>query len=92
MSDPLLKRIFQYYWVALNKKSFPGHFMKIIQQKLARLVNSVNGSVGICVQPVESLLRIDYNARICFPRASTFKFPVAINILSLVDQGLLTLQ
>ena len=66
--------------------------MDVIHQELARLAKSVTGTVGICVQHIESRQRIDYNASVHFPMASTFKLPVATYVLSLVDQGQLALD
>ena len=66
--------------------------MDVIHQELARLAKSLPGTVGICVQHVESRQRIDYNANVHFPMASTFKIPVVTYVLSLVDQGQLALD
>lgn len=64
--------------------------MNAIQQELSRLASMVTGTVGICVQHVESGQRIEYNAGLRFPMASAFKFPIVVYILSLVEQGQLS--
>jgi beta-lactamase class A len=66
--------------------------MDAIQQDFARLAKSVIGTVGVCIQHVESGRRLDYNADAHFPMASAFKVPIAVYVLSLVDQGQLTLD
>jgi len=61
--------------------------MDAILQELARLANSVIGTVGVCVQHVETSQRIEYNAGFRFPMASAFKVPIVVHILSLVERG-----
>ena len=66
--------------------------MDAIHQELARLAKSVIGTVGVCVQHVESSQRLDHNASARFPMASVFKLPIAVQVLSLVDRGQLALD
>lgn len=68
------------------------NIMEVIQQEIARLAESIRGTVGFCAQHVESGQRIDYHADIHFPMASTFKVPVAAYVFALVDQGQLALE
>ena len=66
--------------------------MEAIHQEFTQLANSIIGTVGICVQHVESGQRIEYNADSRFSMASVFKLPVVVHVLSLVDQGQLSLD
>lgn len=63
-----------------------------IHQELTRLAKSVTGTVGVCVQHLESSQRIDYNANVRFPMASAYKLPIVTHVLALVDRGQLTLE
>jgi beta-lactamase class A len=66
--------------------------MDAIHQEFARLAQSIIGTVGACVQHVESRQRIDYNASVRFPMASVFKLPIVVYVLSLIDRGQLALD
>jgi beta-lactamase class A len=61
--------------------------MDAIHQELGRLASSVPGTLGVCVQHVESGERIEFNAGLRFPMASAFKLPIAVHIFSLVERG-----
>jgi beta-lactamase class A len=58
-----------------------------LANELTRLSKITNGQVGLTAIHVESGRRIDLNATARFPMASTFKVPIAVQILSKVDRG-----
>ena len=66
--------------------------MDSIYREWERLAGSIVGSVGVCVEHFESRRRLDFNAGRRFPMASVFKLPVALHVLSLVDQGRLSFE
>ncbi len=66
--------------------------MDTIQREIARLAKIVPGTVGVYAQHTETGQAIGMNADVHFPMASAFKFPIAIRVLSLVDQGELALD
>jgi len=66
--------------------------MDTIHQELTRLAKPVIGTVGVCVQHMELGQRLDHHANARFPMASAFKLPIAVQVLSLVDQGQLALD
>jgi beta-lactamase class A len=66
--------------------------MNAIHAELAHIATTVRGTVGICVQHIESQHRITYNADMRFPMASVFKLPLAVYLLALADRGRLQLD
>lgn len=66
--------------------------MNAIDQELSRLANSVSGTIGIGVQNIETGQSIQFNAGLRFPMASTFKVPIAVYVLFLVERGQLSLD
>ena len=63
-----------------------------IQQRIQQVSNSVPGDIGVCALHIESNKRIEFNGNGRFPMASTYKLPIALCCLSLVDEGKLNLQ
>lgn len=63
-----------------------------LQQELERLVSNLDGSAGVYVLDLRSGRSAAVNPQVGFPMASTVKVPVAVHILSLVDEGKLDLR
>lgn len=66
--------------------------MDSITTELAHIATTVRGTVGICAQHIQSQHRIAYNAPARFPMASTFKLPLAVYLLTLVERGFFQLD
>ena len=66
--------------------------LKHLEAELARLVPISNGTMGVGVLHLESGRSLFVNGDVGFPMASTFKVPVAVQLLTLVDQGKLSLD
>ena len=58
-----------------------------LQNELTRLSKITTGQVGLTAIHIESNRRVDLNPTTRFPMASTFKVPIAVQILSRVDRG-----
>jgi beta-lactamase class A len=58
-----------------------------LQNEVARLTKISDGVVGLSALHVESGRRVSLNSTDRFPMASTFKVPVAVQLLSRVDRG-----
>ncbi len=58
-----------------------------LQNELTRLAKVTNGEVGLTAIHIESGRRVDLHASDRFPMASTFKVPIAVQILSKVDRN-----
>jgi beta-lactamase class A len=62
-----------------------------LQREVARLAGGSGGVVGITAVHVETGRRISLNGSERFPMASTFKVPVAVQLLTRVDSGEISL-
>jgi beta-lactamase class A len=60
--------------------------------EVTRLAKITDGEVGLTAIHIESGRRCDFNASDRFPMASTFKVPIAVQILSRVDDGKIRLD
>lgn len=58
-----------------------------LQNEITRLAKITDGEVGLTAIHIESGRRVDFHASDRFPMASTFKVPIAVQILSRVDRG-----
>ncbi len=63
-----------------------------LERELARLVKVTDGTVGVAAIHLESGRRVTLNNGERYPLASTFKVPVAVQLLTLVDEGKLRLD
>jgi beta-lactamase class A len=63
-----------------------------LQAEIGRLAQSAGGVTGVAVRHVESGGEVHLNRGQRFPMASTFKISVAVQLLTLVDQGTLSLD
>ncbi len=66
-------------------------FLERARDEVARIASLAAASVGVCAIHVESGQRIALNAERAFPLASTYKIPIAILLLKMVEQGKLSL-
>ncbi len=67
-------------------------FKERAQNEIARIASRAAASVGICAIHLESGERIALNSERSFPLASTYKVPIAVRLLMLVEQGRLSLD
>jgi beta-lactamase class A len=63
-----------------------------VHNEIARIAEDSGASVGICAIHEESGERIELNSAQSFPLASTYKIPIAIRLLKLVEQGQCSLE
>jgi beta-lactamase class A len=77
---------------ALCSWTLPAQTPAALQDTIARLARGAGGTVGVAVVHVESGQSVSLNGDGHFPMASVYKFPIAIQVLYLVDQGKLTLE
>lgn len=58
-----------------------------LEREIARLAESAGGTVGITAIHIESGRRVSLNGGERFPMASTYKVPIAVQLLTRVDEG-----
>ena len=63
-----------------------------IQQTIKEIIKPIPGNIGISALHIESKQRVCINDDQFFPMASTYKLPIALYFLSLVDSGKCNLQ
>jgi len=63
-----------------------------LEREIARLARIAGGVVGVAALHLESGRRVSLNGRERFPMASTYKIPIAVQVLTRVDRGELTLD
>ena len=63
-----------------------------LEQQLDRVARTTDGVVGVSATHIESGRTVSLRGSESFPMASAFKLPVAVQIMSLVDEGKLTLE
>jgi beta-lactamase class A len=63
-----------------------------LERAVARLAEAAGGRVGVAAIHLESGRRFAFNADERFPMASTYKVPIALRILDMVDRGELRLD
>jgi beta-lactamase class A len=63
-----------------------------VERAIARLAEGSGGTVGVTAIHVETGERVAFNGGARFPMASTFKFPLALRVLHMVDRGELRLD
>jgi beta-lactamase class A len=63
-----------------------------LQGEFARAAKSVGGTLGVSAVHFESGRRIAFNGHERFPMASTYKIPIAVQLLHQVDQGAISLD
>ncbi len=65
---------------------------KPLEQELGRLAELAGGTMGVAAVHIESGRAATLNPTLSFPLASTYKVPIAVQILHLVDEGKLSLD
>jgi beta-lactamase class A len=63
-----------------------------LEMEIGRAAKLAEGTVGVSALHFESGQRISFNAKERFPMASTYKLPIAVQILTLVDRKELSLD
>lgn len=63
-----------------------------LEREITRAAKSAGGTVGVSALHLESDRRINFNSDERFPMASTYKIPIAAQLLFKVDQGAITLS
>jgi beta-lactamase class A len=63
-----------------------------LEQQIEYVSHTTDGVVGVDAIHIETARTVSLRGSEAFPMASTFKIPVAVRILSLVDDGKLTLD
>ncbi len=63
-----------------------------LEREIARLAEIAGGIVGVAALHLESGRRVSLNGGERFPMASTYKVPIAVQVLTKVDRGELTLD
>jgi beta-lactamase class A len=63
-----------------------------LESEIARLAQGAGGVTGVAVRHVETGRALHLNRGQRFPMGSTFKIPVAVQLLTLVDEGRLSLD
>lgn len=63
-----------------------------LEREIARLAEAAGGTVGASVVHIETGRRVSLNGSDRFPMASTYKVPIAVELLARVDRGELRLD
>ncbi len=63
-----------------------------LRRRIEDVVKRADGEVGVALRHLESGQRLELNAGIPFPMASTFKLPVLVEIMAQVKEGKFTLE
>jgi beta-lactamase class A len=63
-----------------------------LEREITRAAKSAGGTLGVSALHIESGRRITLNSSERFPMASTYKVPIAVQLLTRVDQGEITLD
>jgi beta-lactamase class A len=58
-----------------------------LEREIVRLASSAGGTVGVGAIHIESGRRVSVNGDLRFPMASTYKVPIAVQLLARIDQG-----
>jgi len=63
-----------------------------LQAEIGRMARSAGGSVGVAVRHIQTGRQFQINGDGRFPMASTVKISIAVQLLTLVDEGKLSLD
>lgn len=66
--------------------------LRRLEAEIARLSRMIDGVVGVSATHLETGRRATLNGSERFPMASTYKIPIAVQLLTLVDEGKLQLD
>lgn len=88
------KTLYSCLWLALSLFSLCTATAQTaqLQEEIAAIAKDAKGTVGVAIQHLESGVAVDYNGSKDFPMQSTFKFPISMAVLHLVDEGKLKLD
>jgi beta-lactamase class A len=64
----------------------------VLQTQIDQLAKNVKGNLGFCAMILETGEKVSYNGDKQFPMQSVYKFPIAMAVLSKVDEGKLKLD
>jgi beta-lactamase class A len=64
-----------------------GVSLQRLEREIARLASSAGGTVGVGAVHIESGRRVSVNGGMRFPMGSTYKVPIAVQLLARIDQG-----
>lgn len=78
--------------LAAGRAQSPDQNLARLERELARLVKVTDGTVGVAAIHLETGRRVVLNNGERYPMASTFKAPIAVQLLTLVDAGKLRLD
>ncbi len=73
-------------------RTVPDSSLPRLEREIARLAKGAGGVVGVSVVHLESNRRVAVNGSERFPMASTYKVPIAVQLLTRVDKGELRLD
>ena len=65
---------------------------EMLRQHIDQIIRPFKGTVGLAAMGLEDSDTLLFNGRAQLPMQSVFKFPLALNILSQVDKGILSLD
>ncbi|MCL4410208.1 MAG: class A beta-lactamase-related serine hydrolase [Gammaproteobacteria bacterium] len=63
---------------------------QVAEREIARIASLSSATIGMCATHTESDEQLSLNAELLFPMASTYKIPIAIQILHSIDEGQMT--
>lgn len=63
-----------------------------LEEEIGRLAQTAGGTTGVAIRHIESGREVHFNRGRRFPMGSTFKLPVAVQLLALVDEEKLSLD
>jgi beta-lactamase class A len=67
-------------------------YKDLVRKRICKICRSVPGEIGVAALHIEKNQIIEFNGKKFFPMASTYKIPIAIYCLSLIDSNKLKLD
>lgn len=92
-----MKRLFPFIWILLlwspsSAQTPSAASRQRLEREIERLGKSAGGRLGVAAIHVESGRSVSFNGTERFPMASTYKVPIAVQLLWRVDRGELSLD
>lgn len=84
--------LFLYFIISLCTASSSVNNKTSIKKQIENITKSINGIVGVSALHIEKNQSIEFNGNIQFPMASTYKLPIAIYCLNLIENKKLNLE
>src|SRR5436190_958249 len=72
---------------ALTQSTASDAHLQALEREIARLAKVSGGTVGVTAVHLETGRRVSMNGNDRFPMASTFKIPIAVQLLTRIDKG-----